>query len=386
MSTKSKKIDLLLCLFLGVFGIHRFYERKIVTGIIYLFTFGFLGLGVLIDLIQIICGCRTDKNKLPIGKPTSKNRTIIKTISIVLAIILWFLIGFLFLKHALNAPMVKAEYYKEVNAAFPLEKKYTKLGEFETSFIEVESKSNEEMFDTYKIWYPSELEQNTNKKYPIVVFANGTGVPFSKYSPIFEHLASWGFVVIGNNDSSSWTGLSSSQALKFITDLNYNSKSIFYNKLDTKNIGISGHSQGGVGAINAVTNFTNSNMFTSIYTASATSTILSEALKWSYDISKIKIPYFMVAGTGKTDAETITPLDSLTENYDNLNNGIPAVMARRSNVDHGNMLAYADGYMTAWFRFTLMNDDDASKVFRGDSPEIVENTTNWQDVLIKNMY
>lgn len=376
-------MDLLLCLFLGVFGIHRFYERKIVTGILYLFTFGFLGLGVLIDLLQIISGCRTDKNKLLIGKPTSKNRAIIKTISTVIAIILWLLIGFLFLKHTLNAPVVKAEYYKEVDAALPLEKKYTKLGDFETRFIEFES--NEEMFDTYKIWYPSELEQNTNKKYPIVVFANGTGVPFSKYSPILEHLASWGFVVIGNNDSSSWTGLSSSQALKFIIDLNYNSESTFYNKLDTKNIGISGHSQGGVGAINAATDFTNSNMFTSIYTASATSMTLSEALKWSYDVTKIKIPYFMVAGTGKTDAETITPLDSLNENYDNLNNGIPSVMARRSNVDHGNMLVYADGYMTAWFLYTLMNDENASKVFRGDSPEIIENTTNWQDVRIKNI-
>jgi TM2 domain-containing membrane protein YozV len=38
-----------LLTFLGVFGIHRFYMGKWVTGLIYLFTFGLLGLGILYD-------------------------------------------------------------------------------------------------------------------------------------------------------------------------------------------------------------------------------------------------------------------------------------------------------------------------------------------------
>jgi TM2 domain-containing membrane protein YozV len=36
--------------FLGVFGIHRFYMEKWITGIIYLLTGGLLGLGLLYDL------------------------------------------------------------------------------------------------------------------------------------------------------------------------------------------------------------------------------------------------------------------------------------------------------------------------------------------------
>lgn len=39
----------LLLAFLGFFGVHRMYMGKWISGIIYLFTFGLLGLGVLYD-------------------------------------------------------------------------------------------------------------------------------------------------------------------------------------------------------------------------------------------------------------------------------------------------------------------------------------------------
>ncbi len=51
---KSKWVAFLLCLFLGYLGAHRFYEGKIGTGILYLCTFGLLGIGVIVDLICIL--------------------------------------------------------------------------------------------------------------------------------------------------------------------------------------------------------------------------------------------------------------------------------------------------------------------------------------------
>ena len=286
------------------------------------------------------------------------------------------------LKNLASRP-ISNEYFNAVVSGGILEEKYTAYGEFEITSLEIHS--NEETFDNYKIWYPVELENYTGKKYPIVLFVNGTGVPYSKYGATFAHLASWGFIVIGNDDANSANGESSSITLNYILSLNNNKESIFYDKLDIKHIGISGHSQGGVGAINAVTNFNNSNMFTSIYTASTTSLELANALEWNYDVTKINIPYFMVAGTGKVDADTIAPLDSLIKNYHLLNDKVQAVMARRKNVDHGDMLIYADAYMTAWFRYTLMNDRDASWVFKGNSPEIFQNLDNWQDTQTKNL-
>jgi hypothetical protein len=47
---------LLLCVFLGVLGAHRFYVRKIKTGMLMLLTLGGLGIWALIDVITICTG------------------------------------------------------------------------------------------------------------------------------------------------------------------------------------------------------------------------------------------------------------------------------------------------------------------------------------------
>lgn len=51
---KNKWVALILCFFLGVIGAHKFYEGKIGMGILYLFTLGLFGIGVLIDFIVLL--------------------------------------------------------------------------------------------------------------------------------------------------------------------------------------------------------------------------------------------------------------------------------------------------------------------------------------------
>ena len=50
----NKWIAALLCFFLGGIGAHKFYEGKIGMGILYIFTLGLAGIGVLIDFIVIL--------------------------------------------------------------------------------------------------------------------------------------------------------------------------------------------------------------------------------------------------------------------------------------------------------------------------------------------
>lgn len=53
---KSQLIALLLCIFLGGIGIHRFYLGYTGMGILYLLTGGLCGIGVIVDFIRIITG------------------------------------------------------------------------------------------------------------------------------------------------------------------------------------------------------------------------------------------------------------------------------------------------------------------------------------------
>ena len=56
ISQKSKTLTLLLCIFLGYLGIHKFYVGKIGSGLLYLLTGGLFGVGWLIDIIVIAAG------------------------------------------------------------------------------------------------------------------------------------------------------------------------------------------------------------------------------------------------------------------------------------------------------------------------------------------
>lgn len=50
-----KWVAFTLCVFFGYFGVHKFYERKWLWGVVYLFTGGLLGIGWLVDCVRILC-------------------------------------------------------------------------------------------------------------------------------------------------------------------------------------------------------------------------------------------------------------------------------------------------------------------------------------------
>lgn len=65
---KSWIATLLLCLFVGNLGVHRFYTGKVGSGIVMLVTCGGFGIWTLIDFIMICCDSFTDNQGLKLQK------------------------------------------------------------------------------------------------------------------------------------------------------------------------------------------------------------------------------------------------------------------------------------------------------------------------------
>lgn len=281
-------------------------------------------------------------------------------------------------------PWLSDDYYEDFVSNSKLEKKYSGLGNYEVSSVNY--KVDDKSIGKVRVWYPKELE-TTDKTYPMIVVVNASNVKALNLKASFKRLASWGFIVVGNDDSQSGNGETASKTLDYV--LNLDSDSILYDKIDKDNIGILGYSQGGAGALRAVTEYENSKYYKTIFTGSAAYSLLAKNMGWGYDMSKITIPYFMTASTGVSDdrgienIETefggVAPLSSIIENYDGMTDEVFKIRARVKNAEHEDMLVRTDGYMTAWMLYHLQNDEEAGQAFIGDNAEILTNL-NYQDV------
>lgn len=295
--------------------------------------------------------------------------------------------GYLYIKSMMpngdgNNDIVEG-YYTNFKSDAPLEMKYSQLGSFETAYTEFPSDNTS--IGKVRVWYPKTLE-NGEKIWPMIMVVNASGTPAASYEPFFVRLASWGFIVVGNEDGQTGTGETASLTLDFM--LHIPDDSVLWGKIDYDSMGIIGYSQGGAGAICAVTNYENGALYKAMFTGSAAYPTLAKNMGWAYDASQIAIPYFMAAGTGKSDdsgndPETsyggVSPLSALIANYDSIADDVPKVRARAVGAEHEQMLMRSDGYMTAWMLYQLTDDAEAGSVFLGENAEILHNA-NWQDV------
>ena len=309
------------------------------------------------------------------GLKGEKVGKVILIIVIMLAIL--FAFGYFGLKklwkNILTAPMAPEKYIAEVTTGGEVEEKYMAAGSYEIGYFEADYAENADI-KKIEIWYPKELE-TSGEKYPVVVFVNGTGVAASRYKPVFEHLASWGFIAIGNEDPSTWEGKKADATLSWLLAANEDETSIFYHRVDTNIIGITGHSQGGVGVFHAINETEHKELHKCAVSLSPTQEDMAEALKMPYDSSKTAIPVMILAGA----PNDVISLEGLNDMVKKISAGV--VVARRSNTDHGQMLYSGDGYVTAWFMWQLQGDETAAAAFLGENAEILHNA-NWQDVMI----
>jgi len=259
-------------------------------------------------------------------------------------------------------------------------KKYNSLGSYEVQKKEYNApKDDRDKNDNhFVVWSPKE-----KGIYPLVIMINGTGVPCNKYESVFEHFASWGYIVIGNDYGTNWDGKHPSETLDFAL----NTQEI-RDMIDVEKIAIGGHSQGGMGTFNAVNEYENGKYYKTLFSLSPTNRILGLSLKWGFDLDTdnqyaykldtITTPTILIAGTGPFDNNTVIPLSEMEKVYDELN--VDKVMMRRSNnVDHGAILYEANGYVIAWLDYYLKNIKENEKAFFGEDVEIYNND-RYQDV------
>ena len=300
-------------------------------------------------------------------------KKVLKIIGIVILILAAAAAAFLI--YLAKRPAVAADYTAKVPTGGEIEARYLAMGSHEVSYLE---QAGMQDFKKYEVYYPSDIADGSSL-YPVVIFSNGTGVKASKYPAVLRHLASWGFIVIGTEEEYSWNGFSSEMCLRWILRLN-ESESVegwknnpFFGHVDPDQIGVSGHSQGGVGVINAATQNQHGSMIKAVFSASPANLTLASALMWDYDPSLISVPIFLVSSTGKSDENLVVSGAQLQEIYHAVPDTVTKVMARRTDADHGDMLSFADGYMTAWFLWQLQGDAEAAKAFTGTNPEIMTN-------------
>ena len=315
-------------------------------------------------------------------------KKVMKIVLILLGVILILIIAVFFhiksiLPNGGGNNDITEGYYERFQSDAPLEMKYAGPGSFETGYTEFVPEN--ESIGKVRVWYPAELEKSS-KTWPMIMVVNASGTPASSYEPFFPRLASWGFVVVGNEDGQTGNGQTASITLDFMLNVPFGS--VLTGKIDYNNMGVIGYSQGGAGAICAVTNYENGARYKAMFTGSAAYPALAKNMGWEYDVSKVTIPYFMVAGTGKSDDSGsdpatsfggVSPLSALVLNYNSISDEVLKIRARAVGAEHEQMLMRSDGYMTAWMLYQLAGDEEAAAVFVGKNAEILHNN-NWQDV------
>ena len=269
---------------------------------------------------------------------------------------------------------VKREQYPFKQQIGKIESQYAGQGQFAVAKYETPTAKPAEKFTVY---YPNAL--NSNKKHPVIIFANGTGISASRYPVVLEHFASWGFIVVGNEDQATNSGKSTNASLAFLLSENNNKNSPLYQKIDTNKIGITGFSQGGASVFTAMADEQYRQHYKTAIAVSPVNEELAQKNNYpAYKLDTINIPTMIIAGTkGDFEIKLVSPLDKMTQMYNKIN--APKLMARRTGADHDNMQFWADGYRTAWFMYHLQNDSNARQMLTE-----IANNPNWQDVKVKH--
>ncbi|MRH90747.1 hypothetical protein GFY24_25465 [Nocardia sp. SYP-A9097] len=246
--------------------------------------------------------------------------------------------------------------------------------------------------ESFDIWYPADLGAN-GAKASIITWGDGTLAHPREYDYLLAHLASWGFVVIAPDLTSTGTGDQMLDGVNYLIQQNADPESVFHGKLDTKSVGAMGHSQGGLGTLNAMA--TSNGLVKTGVTLETPSLSLCTSLPAlipGKDVCHIPLAdissgsVLVIGGT----ADPVTT--SGPSRYDDLPAGLPKARASLINASHNDIqgqpgctnLGCNDGvngylgYVTAWMMDQLRGDSQAHGAFVSGTGELMHNN-HWAD-------
>ncbi len=219
------------------------------------------------------------------------------------------------------------------------------------------------------VFYP-EKAVSGKTKYPIVAWANGTGVSYTFYEKLLEAIAAGGYIVVANTVSMAADGTAQISSIDFIISENSNANSILYKKINTNKIAVSGHSQGGRCAVNVAALDSRVSCVLSI----AGSNYLEEA-------QKNNLPSLFLTGTSDWivgSSQWVKPA------YEACNSS--AVYASYTGGTHTTCCSDIETYSyysIKWFDAYLKNDASAKKIFQNGGE--LSQDSKWQDFMCKGM-
>jgi hypothetical protein len=190
------------------------------------------------------------------------------------------------------------------------------------------------------------------EKLPIIVWGNGTCAWPEAYGALLRYVASHGFVIFAPN--SRWVGdaVALKKGLDFAFAANDDSKSPYYQRLDTTKVGAMGHSQGSSGTANV-----------------ASDARVKAVILWNGGTSATK-PFLAVSGDG--DIGDVTPAS--------YRSGLEGARTKGAWLFYHMILQMSDvpGHLTlvtqparvvepavAWWKYILHGDADSKSYFVG---------------------
>lgn len=219
------------------------------------------------------------------------------------------------------------------------------------------------------VFYPSNIK-TSGKTYPIIAWANGTGVTNDIYENLLIEFAKGGYIVIANGETMAADGTAQIASIDFLLDESNDPSSLFYKKIDTGKIAVAGHSQGGRSSVNAAVK------------DSRVGCVLSIAgSNYTYEAEKLSAPTLFFSGSSDM---IVLASQWVVPAYNNCKG--PAVYACLKNAVHttccSNPTAYSE-YAVKWFDYWLKNDLQALTFFQNDG--VLAKDDKWQNFSCKGI-